>query len=428
MECYVLIGAGSAVFTRGLLADLINAGESCEVRLVDPNPVALAVAHGLARKMIAHSHVAITVRASTDRRELLPGATVVICTVGVGGRRAWEQDVFIPRKYGIYVPVGDTIGPGGSSRAVRMIPAMLAIANDVADLAPQALFFNYSNPMAPICHAIHHHAGINVIGLCHGVLHVTHYLAAQLGVAWQELAVTYAGYNHLTWMTSVRHPQRDLDAELKALAVRHIAHQDDNPFSWHLYQLTGAFPAVLDRHVCEFFPQFFRTGAYYRDQRLGVEAFSFEETIRSGDAEFVAMQHESLPSTPLNADIFARESGEHEQVVDIVKAIRTAQPTLFAANLPNQGQVAQLPSGAIVEAPAVAKSGQLVPAGPVELPVALAGMLASRYAWVETIVAAAVHADQAAFQHALIIDGYADSLSQVEHMGRELWQHTRQFC
>jgi len=428
VECYVLIGAGSAVFTRGLLADLINAGELCEVRLVDPNPVALAVAHGLARKMIAHSHVAITVRASTDRRELLPGATVVICTVGVGGRRAWEQDVFIPRKYGIYVPVGDTIGPGGSSRAVRMIPAMLAIANDVADLAPQALFFNYSNPMAPICHAIHHHAGINVIGLCHGVLHVTHYLAAQLGVAWQELAVTYAGYNHLTWMTSVRHPQRDLDAELKALAVRHIAHQDDNPFSWHLYQLTGAFPAVLDRHVCEFFPQFFRTGAYYRDQRLGVEAFSFEETIRSGDAEFVAMQHESLPSTPLNADIFARESGEHEQVVDIVKAIRTAQPTLFAANLPNQGQVAQLPSGAIVEAPAVAKSGQLVPAGPVELPVALAGMLASRYAWVETIVVAVVHADQATFQHALIIDGYADSLSQVEHMGSELWQHTRQFC
>ena len=428
MECYVLIGAGSAVFTRGLLADLINAGEPCEVRLVDPNPVALAVAHGLARKMIAHSQAAITVRASTDRRELLTGATVVICTVGVGGRRAWEQDVFIPRKYGIYVPVGDTIGPGGSSRAVRMIPAMLAIANDVADLAPQALFFNYSNPMAPICHAIHHHAGINVIGLCHGVLHVTHYLAEQLGVAWQELDVTYAGYNHLTWMTSVRHAHRDLDAELKALAVRHIADQDDNPFSWHLYQLTGAFPAVLDRHVCEFFPQFFRTGAYYRNQRLGVQAFSFEETIRSGDAEFVAMQHESLPSTPLNADIFARESGEHEQVVDIVKAIRTAQPTLFAANLPNQGQVAQLPRGAIVEAPAIAKSGQLVPADPVELPVALAGMLASRYAWVETIVAAAVHADQAAFHHALIIDGYADSLSQVEQMGNELWQHTRQFC
>ena len=61
-------------------------------------------------------------RATTDRREVLPGATAVICTVGVGGRRAWEQDVFVPRKYGIYAPVGDTVGPGGTSRALRMIP------------------------------------------------------------------------------------------------------------------------------------------------------------------------------------------------------------------------------------------------------------------------------------------------------------------
>ena len=123
MERYVMIGAGSAAFTRGLLADLIAAGQPAEVRLVDINATALQTAYGLARKMLAQTGAPLTVSAHTDRRDALPGATVVICTVGVGGRRAWEQDVFIPRKYGIYVPVGDTVGPGGSARAVRMIPA-----------------------------------------------------------------------------------------------------------------------------------------------------------------------------------------------------------------------------------------------------------------------------------------------------------------
>ena len=150
-EKYVIIGAGSAMFTRGLVADLIQRGEALNLALVDIDSGALAVAEGLTAKMIAARHAPITLTASTDRREALPGATVVICTVGVGGRRAWEQDVFIPRKYGIFQPVGDSVMPGGTSRALRMIPAMVAIAEDVLDLTPDALFFNYGNPMSPVC-------------------------------------------------------------------------------------------------------------------------------------------------------------------------------------------------------------------------------------------------------------------------------------
>ena len=126
-ERIVLIGAGSAVFTAGLIADLIRLGEPADVALVDPNPGALHVALRLAQKMIAASGAPLTLRAALDRRDVLPGATAVICTVGVGGRRAWEQDVFVPRRYGIYAPVGDTVGPGGSSRALRMIPALSLI-------------------------------------------------------------------------------------------------------------------------------------------------------------------------------------------------------------------------------------------------------------------------------------------------------------
>jgi alpha-galactosidase len=121
-ERIVLIGAGSAVFTRGLVADLIHTGWEAELALVDTNPQALAVAEKLAAKMIALKSAPIDLSASTDRRAVLPGATAVICTIGVGGRRAWEQDVLVPRRHGIYMPVGDTVGPGGTSRALRMIP------------------------------------------------------------------------------------------------------------------------------------------------------------------------------------------------------------------------------------------------------------------------------------------------------------------
>ena len=115
-ERFVLIGAGSAMFTRGMVADLIQRGEECDLALVDIDPEALAVAEGLTRKMIEARRSPIELSASLNRRDVLPGATAVICTIGVGGRRAWEQDVFIPRKYGIYQPVGDSVMPGGTSR------------------------------------------------------------------------------------------------------------------------------------------------------------------------------------------------------------------------------------------------------------------------------------------------------------------------
>ena len=100
----VLIGAGSAAFTQGLVADLILSPdfEGCELGLVDIDPQALETAEGIARRMIESRKSEIIISTSTDCRDILPNALVVVTTIGVGGRRAWEQDVFIPRKYDIY--------------------------------------------------------------------------------------------------------------------------------------------------------------------------------------------------------------------------------------------------------------------------------------------------------------------------------------
>ena len=132
----VIIGAGSAVFTQGLVADLILTGRPWHLSLVDIDAGALAAAAGLSRRMVQEREADIAIDASQDRRELLPGADAVVTTIGVGGRRAWEADVFIPRRYGIFQPVGDTVMPGGISRALRMVPAMVDIARDVMAICP----------------------------------------------------------------------------------------------------------------------------------------------------------------------------------------------------------------------------------------------------------------------------------------------------
>jgi len=288
-EKIVLVGAGSAMFTRGLVIDLINRERDAEIALVDVDPDALAVAEGLTRKMIAAKGSSVRLSASTDRRDVLAGATAVICTIGVGGRRGWEADVFIPRTYGIYQPVGDSVMPGGASRALRMIPAMVDIAADVLDLCPDALFFNYGNPMTPVCRAVRKATGAEIIGLCHGVFGVAYTLADLLDVPRAELDYTAVGLNHLTWFTEIGRGGTDLMPRLHEIAREQLAAAETDPlavqrnrFTWELFELSGAFPAVGDRHVSEFFPQFFRKGKHY-GKTLGVDAFSFEDTIADGD-------------------------------------------------------------------------------------------------------------------------------------------------
>lgn len=424
-EEFVLVGAGSAMFTRGLVADLIQRGEECDLALVDIDPEALAVAEGLARKMIEARKSPIKLTASTDRRDVLPGATAVICTIGVGGRRAWEQDVFIPRKYGIYQPVGDSVMPGGSSRALRMIHSMVAIARDVLDLAPNALFFNYGNPMGPVCRGVRRATGAEMIGLCHGVNGVGHYLAGTLGVDIARMRYTAVGMNHLTWFTEVRVDGQDAMPRLREIATEKLAQRDKVPpdeldvFSWELFDLFGAFPAVLDRHVCEFFTRFFASGDYY-GKKLGLDAYSFEGTIRWGDDIFEDMKQTAFSDQPLDDEYFRRIGGEHEQVIEIIDSVRRDARVVYSANLPNRGQVPNLPAEAVVECPCVADASGLRPIAQPPLPPGIAGTLATRFQWVETVVEAALEGSREKFIQALVLDGSVDSIQTATKLADDL--------
>jgi len=404
----VLVGAGSAVFTKGLVADLIQSRElgPWELGLVDIDPEALETAEGLSRRMVEAMDADIRVQASVDRRELLPDADIVVTTIGVGKRRAWEADVFIPRKYGIYQPVGDTVMPGGISRAMRMIPALVAIARDIARLCPEAWFFNYSNPMTANCWAVRQATGVPVMGLCHGTFDVSRQLAHFVGAPPEETTTRFAGLNHLTFIHDLRWRGRDMWPVARE-RLRETPLDDfgaHNPFSWSLFEAYGAYPSANDRHVTEFFPERFPGGQYY-GKTLGVDAYSFEETIASGDRSYEQMRAQALGREPLDEWIFHHSVGEHEQLLNIIRALRYDTREMFAVNLPNEGTVPSLPDDVILEIPAVATAIGLLPVKTPDFPDELAAIISRRLASTRLTVAAALNGDRKLFVEALLLDG-----------------------
>jgi alpha-galactosidase len=442
-EKIILIGAGSSCFTRGLISDVIRKGWTGEITLVDIDAKVLSLMERLARKMLDEGNSTVKLSASTDRRQVLKGATAVICTIAVGGRDAWFQDVAIPRKYGIYQPVGDTAMPGGTSRALRMIPAMVDIARDVMDLAPNALFFNYANPMNVICRAVRKETGANMIGLCHGVFCTAGRLAGLLKTTKDKLNYTAVGFNHFTWFTNILVDGKDAMPELINIATKKLSDGVDTkklgtffeeagdskediglslttPFTFELTRLFGAFPCVLDRHIVEFFPHMFSSEKAYFGKTLGVNAYSVERTIEEGEATYEEAKSIALSDAPLPESIMQEMAGEHEQVCDIIESIRNDSGARFSANLPNNGQIPNLPEDAIVEGPAIATAQGLQPVMTSPLSAAILGTLANRFQWAELTVEAALEGSRDKFVQALLIDGSVKSVETAYRLADEL--------
>ena len=423
-RCLVLIGAGSAVFTRGLLADLISADDlgGWDIRLVDVDEVALDVAVRLAGLMVSarNAQDRITVLGSTDRETVLPGADFVVTCVGVGGRDAWLRDHTVCMEHGVYQPVGDSVMPGGISRLLRTVPIMVEIARDVVRLAPDALFFNYSNPMTANVMAMTRHAGASVVGLCHGMHHVQRELAEYIGAPFAETSTLYAGINHLTFIYDFRWNGADAWPLVRARRRAEAEHPADpadigniftedvraahNPFSWSLFDAYGAYPAANDRHVTEFFPQRWPGGSYY-GKTLGVDAFSVPEILEWGENRYQSMRAQAEGRVPLDETVFDRSTGEQEQLIAIIRSVLHDAREMFSVNVINAGTVPGLPDDAALEVPGVATARGLRPIRVPDLSSPVTAVLAQRLAPVVLSVEAAMTGDRAMVVEAMLADG-----------------------
>ncbi len=420
----VLIGAGSAVFTRGLLADLISAPDlgGWELRLVDIDPDALRVAVRLAERMVEARDEGerIRVTGTTERAEALPGAHVVLTSVGVGGRPAWLRDWQIAAEFDVYQPVGDSVMPGGISRALRTIPVMDEIARDVGALAPEAFCFNYGNPMTAIVGVMSRHA--EVVGLCHGLGHVHRDLASFIGAPVEETSILYCGLNHLTWIYDFRRNGRDAWPSVRERVERdraqgadpaqvgHIfnddgARWDHNPFSFELFRRYGAYPSASDRHVTEFFPERFHGRGSYYGKTLGEDAFSLPEILEWGEERYQRMRREAEGEQPLDPEVFDRSGGDQEELIDILRSIAYDGRRISSVNVPNTGYVPNITAGAVLEIPGVSTGRGLRPTSVPDFPETLAAIVERRLASVTLTVEAALRGDRELVAEALLADG-----------------------
>ena len=445
----VLIGAGSTVFTQRLVADIVLAGEAhlWELALVDIDPLTLEAVRRLVGKMLVAKGASMPVTATTDRREVLRGADFVVTTIAVGGRKGWQRDIEIPRRHGIFQPVGDTAMPGGISRAMRMIPPMLAIARDVADLCPNAYFFNYSNPMTAICRAIRRETGVPVVGLCHGVHHVEGQIARFLGVEGERITSYGIGLNHLTFLTRLRLDGADagpfiqaqlaeqapgLDAELAAKTVWSNVVEGraprfaDDPFSWGVFREYGVFPCAMDRHAVEFYPERFPNGAYC-GHVLGRDAFPIDARIALGDTWYDEMLAIARSPDPLPPAYYENVPGESEQLLQMIHSLLQDRRDVFSVNLPNTGQASFLPKDAVVECNASALGGGFAALQADPLPTALIAKLHAKIAAVEITVDAAVQGSRGLMVEALLADGTVGTPELARRLADDLIAGHREF-
>ncbi|HHY57832.1 MAG TPA: alpha-glucosidase/alpha-galactosidase, partial [Chloroflexi bacterium] len=184
MPNITFIGAGSLVFTRNLCSDILltPALQESTLTLMDIDAGRLEQARAIVQAMVEQRKLKAKVVATTDRRAAVTGADYVITTFQQGGLDAYKLDIEIPQKYGVEQCVGDTLGPGGVFRALRTIPVLLDLCDDLDELAPDALLLNYVNPMAANCWAVADGTGRPHVGLCHSVQGTSEMLARWINV------------------------------------------------------------------------------------------------------------------------------------------------------------------------------------------------------------------------------------------------------
>src|SRR5512136_2831810 len=273
MAKIALIGAGSLVFSKTLMADFLAtpALAGSEYRLMALTRTRLDKMHAFVKRMIKDNGVDAKVTATTDRREALRGADYVVVMIQVGGVDVFQVDYEIPMKYGVDNCIADTMGPGGVFRALRHIPALLEIARDMQELCPRAVLFNYANPMAICCWALGRVPGLQFVGLCHGVQTTMDLIASYTDVPKEEIDFLAAGINHMAWFLKLEHRGRDLYPALKANFEK-PGYYVNEKVRGEVLRHFGYFMTESTGHLSEYLP-------YFRKNRKGLELYCDEPSF-----------------------------------------------------------------------------------------------------------------------------------------------------
>lgn len=361
MTKITIVGGGSYTWSPTFLRDIFTTPElkGSTMVLHDILQDRMDLIYSLARKMLTDFQLDFHLERTLSLDEALQGADFIILTITTGRLESMRPDLEIPAQYGIHQTVGDTTGPGGLARALRNIPVVVEMAQKVNEICPEALFLNYTNPMSTLTRALCMSRTVprRTVGLCHEYLGVRRNLARLFKTSPEKIQARVAGINHLIWITDLYVEDRHVWDELPSLTAKildgimEVDADDPSVFADHarvkstLFQMYGALPAAGDRHIAEFFPHFLNKSTHWGTDfglRLTSIADRIEMETEAKTLIETAIQG-VLPLEPFLQDV----SGEAAN--KIIRAVVCGEKYAGILNLPNSGQITNLPRDAIVE-------------------------------------------------------------------------------
>ncbi|HWQ14920.1 MAG TPA: alpha-galactosidase [Roseiflexaceae bacterium] len=451
MAKITFIGAGSTVFAKNLMGDILSYPElaNSTLTLFDIDQERLrtseVVAHNLARTL----EVNPTIEATTDRRRALDGADYAICMIQVGGYKpATVTDFEIPKKYGLRQTIADTLGIGGIMRGLRTIPVLLDMCRDMEQVCPDVTFLQYVNPMAMNCWAIGRATKIRTVGLCHSVQGTAEELALDIGVPIEEINYLCAGINHMAFYLRFERDGQDLYPLIRKVAEEG-REPDWNRVRYELFRRVGYFVTESSEHFAEYVPWFIK-----RDRPDLIERFNIplDEYIRRCEvqiAEWGEMRQALESSDPEALARYERQRFEarlaklervkperaayerrqweeaqkhskvrrsHEYGSLIIHSMETGQPRVIYGNVLNTGLIDNLPQGCCVEVPVLVDKNGLQPTKVGALPPHLAALMQTNINVQSLVVEAALTGKREHIYHAAMLDPHTAaelSLDQI---------------
>lgn len=416
------------MFARRVITDilLIQGLDGGEIALIDIDAERLSLITRLAERLVERSGKAWTVRASTERADLLPGTDFLINTIEVAGVANVAHDYEIPLRYGIDQCIGDTIGPGGIFKALRTGPVWLEILRDCEALCPDAWVLNYTNPMSILTLAALQGTSMRTVGLCHSVQFTSRKLASFLGLEYGALEWRCGGINHNAWFTQLRHRGEDQYPRLRELArVPEIYEQDPIRFDTMLH--FGAFVTESSGHFSEYVP-------YYRKR-----ADLFERYTRPGYRGESGFYAHNWLRWRAEGDQSIREmlAGEREipwersdeYGADIVEAVTLNRPKVIYGNVRNTGLIDNLPDGCVEVACLVDRHG-VQPCHFRALPEQLAALNRSHMSIHTLIVEALLNRNREAARYALQLDPLSAAVcspAELSGLFDEMWEAQKHY-
>lgn len=440
----VVIGAGSASFGLNTLSALLGSRRlaGSHIALVDRNPQALALVARLAARLNREWDAQMVLSEHTHHATALERASFVVSAIEVPPREdLWRRDFEITLKYGVRQPYAENGGPGGFAHAARNIGPVLEIVHAMEQLCPDAWFLNFSNPMVRICDAISRYSKIKVVGLCHQIFAgygmVGYTLADVLGIdvpegvisthadpdlwprlnqishqAVQRLDIRAAGLNHFTWMLDLR--DKRTGENLYPLFAERWAAFDPTfePLTRRVYHAFGRFPIPGDEHLCEYLP--WLSDSQTRPwEKYEVSLYDWDRNERrrnEGHRQIAAMADGLEP-------VEALREIDSEGALEIIETIAGAGNHYhLALNLPNQGAIANLPLGAIVETPGLVSGAGISGVAVGALPEGIAELLRRELTTVRLCVDAAVNGDRQLALQCLLLDPVITDMDVARHI------------